>query len=95
MDSVTQPGLGPSTYPSDIASRDSLPPKGLPETQQIGETGHAAGAAEGLSTYKFPRQRLKQVQTDSSREPLVLVACGLSPLHVSVKVFTVDLNFLT
>lgn len=34
------------------------------------------------SNYVFPRQRLKQVQSDSSRELLVLVACGKASMHV-------------
>ena len=93
MDPTAQPSLGPSVHHSKIVSPDLLPPKGLPETQQIGETLQAAGAAENLSTYAFPQQRLKQVQNDSSREPLVLVACGLFPLHVLFHALICRFNF--
>lgn len=88
MDSGALSGLEPSVHPSNIAS----PAKGLLETQQIGETQHVTAAAENLSTYNFSRQRLRQAQTDSSREPLVLVACGLSPLHMFFQVLSWSLS---
>lgn len=76
MDPRALPGLEPSLNPPDSASLNSLPSKGLSETHQGGKVRSAAGAAENLSTYTFPRGRLNQVQIDPSREPLVLVACG-------------------
>lgn len=76
MDSGAPPGLELSVYPLDSASLDSLPSKGILEMQKIGEVRSAAGATDNLSTYTFPRRRLNLVQNDSSRKPLVLVACG-------------------
>ena len=78
MDPVALPGLKPWVYPHDSTSLGSLPAEGLSETQQVEEVWSTARAGENLSSYTFPRQRLNQVQNDSSRDPLVLVACGQS-----------------
>ncbi len=59
-------------------SSHSLPTPLPSEAPKVAEDGKAAEEAENLATYTFPRQRLKQVQVDPSREPLVLVACGQS-----------------
>lgn len=82
MDPGAPNDLEASLYPPDPALLDPLASKGLPETQKTGEAPSAVGAAEDLSTYTFSRRRLNPVQKDSSREPLVLVACGQSCLGV-------------
>jgi hypothetical protein len=61
-----------------MESGSSHPPPVPSTTQKWAEDGNATDKTENLTSYTFPRQRLKQVQVDPSREPLVLVACGQS-----------------
>ncbi|KAB2580968.1 Nicotinamide mononucleotide adenylyl transferase [Lasiodiplodia theobromae] len=49
-----------------------------------------------LATYEFPTQRLKKVLSDSSRTPLVLVACGsFSPItYLHLRIFEMALDWV-
>lgn len=54
--------------------------------------GHSAPTAsvpEELAQYKFPDRKLKRVMEDSSKTPLLLVACGsFSPItHLHLRMF--------
>ena len=70
----------------------------VPESQTNGQLD--ASAANDMSNYTFPHHRLKRVMNDSSKTPLLLVACGsFSPItYLHLRMFEMaadDVRFNT
>ncbi|MCJ1253475.1 hypothetical protein MMC24_001287 [Lignoscripta atroalba] len=66
----------------------------VPETQTNGQP--ASSAADDLTTYSFPSNRLKGVMNDSSKTPLLLVACGsFSPItYLHLRMFEMVADYV-
>lgn len=56
----------------------------------------AAMTAEQLEAYSFPQDRLKRVMNDSSKTPLLLVACGsFSPItYLHLRMFEMAADYV-
>ena len=56
----------------------------------------AAMTAEQLGAYNFPQDRLKRVMNDSSKTPLLLVACGsFSPItYLHLRMFEMAADYV-
>lgn len=56
----------------------------------------AAMTAQQLRAYNFPRDRLKPVMADSSKTPLLLVACGsFSPItYLHLRMFEMAADYV-
>lgn len=54
-----------------------------------------SASAQTLDTYTFPRHRLRLTQTDPTKTPLVLVACGsFSPVtYLHLRMFEMASDF--
>jgi hypothetical protein len=82
------PSTSISSRSKSIRTQSSLASPLVPEIISSHPLPHSANMATNLqagsasnSTYQFPRSRLNLTQTDPSRRPLVLVACGsFSPI---------------
>lgn len=66
----------------------------VPMTQINGPP--AAMTAEQLEAYSFPQDRLKRVMNDSSKTPLLLVACGsFSPItYLHLRMFEMAADYV-
>ncbi|KAH7032399.1 nicotinamide mononucleotide adenylyltransferase [Macrophomina phaseolina] len=66
----------------------------MSQPQEAAQNGVDGGAP--LGSYEFPTQRLKKVLSDSSRTPLVLVACGsFSPItYLHLRIFEMALDWV-
>jgi nicotinamide mononucleotide adenylyltransferase len=54
-----------------------------------------SAVTQSASTYSFPRHRLRLIQTDPTRKPLVLIACGsFSPItYLHLRIFEIAADF--
>ncbi|EKG12889.1 Cytidylyltransferase [Macrophomina phaseolina MS6] len=66
----------------------------MSQPQEAAQNGVDGGSP--LGSYEFPTQRLKKVLSDSSRTPLVLVACGsFSPItYLHLRIFEMALDWV-
>jgi len=79
--------------PLSLIPETSLPAP-LPESQTNGQPD--ASIANDMSTYAFPQTRLKRVMNDSSKTPLLLVACGsFSPItYLHLRMFEMAADYV-
>lgn len=76
----------------ETSERDAQNP--VPTAQTNGPP--AAMTAEQLGAYSFPQDRLKRVMNDSSKIPLLLVACGsFSPItYLHLRMFEMAADYV-
>lgn len=69
-------------------------PEAVPESQRNGQID--ASAASDMSNYTLPQHRLKRVMSDSSKTPLLLVACGsFSPItYLHLRMFEMAADYV-
>ncbi|KAI9871328.1 MAG: hypothetical protein M1830_003022 [Pleopsidium flavum] len=74
--------------------QETSPLQSEPESQTNGSTN--AAATDDTNTYVFPHTRLKRVMNDSSKTPLLLVACGsFSPItYLHLRMFEMAADYV-
>lgn len=69
-------------------------PEAVPDSQLNGELD--VSTTSDISNYTFPHHRLKRVMNDSSKTPLLLVACGsFSPItYLHLRMFEMAADYV-
>ena len=69
-------------------------PEAVPESQTNGQPD--ASVTSDMSSYTFPHHRLKRIMDDSSKTPLLLVACGsFSPItYLHLRMFEMAADYV-
>ncbi len=75
-------------------SLDTKVPEAVSASQVDGQA--AASVPDNMNNYTFPSHRLKRVMNDSSKTPLLLVACGsFSPItYLHLRMFEMAADYV-
>jgi len=87
------PGSSKMQRPQSMDLETSTP-EAVPESQTNGQID--TSAASDMSSYTFPQHRLKRLMSDSSKTPLLLVACGsFSPItYLHLRMFEMAADYV-